>query len=101
MHSSHGVRRGGIAFLNAVDGLALLSEDIGVLGWWEDAVEVGLVEAFADLEDGLCGGGGRRMRLRSGRCAQQVRTCGGGRCGVVRFCLSMSTRLSIVLCMRR
>lgn len=57
MHGVHRIGRHSIAFLDAVNGFTLFGEDVRVLGRREDTVEVGLVEAFADLEDGERGGG--------------------------------------------
>ena len=53
MHGGHGIRCRGVAFLDAVDVLAGFSEDVGILRWREDAIKVGFVEAFTDLEDGV------------------------------------------------
>ena len=55
-----------VAFLDAMNGFAGLGEDVRVLGWWEHAVEIGFVEAFADLEYGLGG---------SGRCEGELVWC--------------------------
>lgn len=42
---------GGIPLLNGVHILANLGEDVGLVWWREDPVEVGLVEAFPGSED--------------------------------------------------
>ena len=61
MHGGHGIRCGGVAFLDAVDVLAGFGEDVGVLRWGKDAIEIGFVKAFTNLEDGV-GGCGRCKR---------------------------------------
>jgi hypothetical protein len=53
MHGCHGIRSGSITFLDAVDMFAGFGEDVWIFGGREDSVEVCLVKAFADLENGV------------------------------------------------